>query len=53
MTNYQRTSHQKYREKLPGANWLKFLHNVGNIMGKNFIMGQNSVGHLVRPVEVK
>jgi hypothetical protein len=49
----ERTSHWKYREKFPCANWLGFSHNPGNIIGNNFVMGQKSVGHLVWSVEVE
>ncbi len=32
---------------------LDWWHNVGNILGNNFTIGQKSVGHLVWPVGVK
>ncbi len=33
--------------------WLRFSHNVGEIIESNFVISQKSIGHLVRTLEVK
>jgi hypothetical protein len=47
------TSQSKYREITFCSIWLKMSWNVENIIGNSIVMGPKSVGHLVRPVEVK
>jgi hypothetical protein len=49
----ERKSHQSYGKIHLCSIWLKIRHNVGNITGNNFVIGQKSVGHLAWPVEEK